>query len=104
MTFCSNCGAEVKEDKKFCGKCGTAINEDDQQTSNTNNNTSSTSGVTYSCPYCGKKIPYSTKCPYCGKKLQGNNDAAKIGIGIIAIIILIILFAGIAGFLLLIFA
>lgn len=30
MPFCSNCGAEVKENAKFCDKCGTAINANNQ--------------------------------------------------------------------------
>ena len=95
VNFCDKCGAELKnENAKFCDKCGAEV---------INNNSSSTSGVTYSCPFCGKQIPYSTKCPYCGKKLKGNDDAAKAGLGIIGIIILLFLISGICGFLLIIF-
>ena len=92
--FCEKCGAELPDDVKFCDKCGNQIK--------TNENNQSSSGVTYSCPYCGKTIPYSTRCPHCGKSLK-NEDAKKAGIGIIGIIILLFLLVGIAGFLLLIF-
>ena len=29
--FCPKCGAQVKEDSKFCGKCGFAINSFDNE-------------------------------------------------------------------------
>ncbi|MBE6505709.1 MAG: zinc-ribbon domain-containing protein [Methanobrevibacter millerae] len=94
--FCDKCGNELKEDVKFCDKCGNKVNNI--------NNSPSTTGTTYSCPYCGKTIPYSTKCPYCGKSLQNNDDAAKCGLGVIGIFLLIIVISGLCGFLLLIFA
>lgn len=34
--YCSNCGAEVKEDTKFCPNCGTNVNESKQTKSNAN--------------------------------------------------------------------
>ena len=92
--FCDKCGAELKDGVKFCDKCGSKVNEI--------NNVQSSSGTTYSCPYCGKTVPYSTKCPYCGKSLK-NNDAAKCGIGVIGIFLLIVLISGLCGFLLIIF-
>ena len=94
--YCDKCGAKLKnENAKFCDKCGAEVN--------IHNNISSTSEVSYSCPFCGKKIPYSTKCPYCGKKLQGNDDAAKVGLGVIGIVLLLIFISGVCGFLLIIF-
>lgn len=92
--FCDKCGAEVKDGDKFCDKCGNKVNMAD--------NVSSAS-TTYSCPYCGQEIPYSTRCPKCGRSLK-NDDAAKVGLGIIGVIILFILITGICGFLLIIFA
>ena len=90
--FCDKCGAELSVDVKFCDKCGNQI---------INDNDTSSNGVTYSCPYCGKTIPYSTRCPHCGKSLK-NEDGKKAGIGIIGIILFFLL-VGIAGFLLFIF-
>lgn len=92
--FCDKCGAELNEDVKFCDKCGNEVKGIDDA--------SQSGGTTYSCPYCGKAIPYSTKCPYCGKSLK-NDDAAKCGLGVIGIFVLIIVISGIAGFLLIIF-
>lgn len=94
--FCDKCGAELKDNVKFCHKCGSEVNAF--------NNNSSSRGITYTCPYCGKSIPYSNKCPYCGKKLQGNDDAAKVEIGIVGIILLFFLITGFLGFLLIIFS
>ena len=92
--FCDKCGTEIKEGSKFCDKCGNKIAAINQNNPST--------GTTFSCPYCGQKIPYSTRCPRCGKSLK-SDDAAKIGLGIIAIIILTFLMIGISGFLLIIF-
>ena len=94
VKFCDKCGAKLNGNVKFCDSCGNKVSN--------GNEDSSSVGVTYSCPYCGQTISFSTKCPYCGKSLK-NNDAAKIGIGIIGIIILFILIFGIAGFLLILF-
>lgn len=93
--YCDKCGAELKEGNKFCDKCGNKVMGI--------NDTSYSNQTTYSCPYCGKTIPYSVKCPYCGKSLQ-NDDVKKAGLGIIGIIILFFLLSGICGFLLLLFA
>lgn len=94
--FCDKCGAKIRnENAKFCDKCGNEI-------TTTSNNIHSTS-TSYSCPYCGQEIPYSTKCPKCGKSLQ-NDDAVKAGLGVVGIIILLFLISGICGFLLLLFA
>lgn len=91
--FCDKCGSELKEGNKFCDKCGNKVNA---------NNNEAASGTSYSCPYCGKTVPYTNKCPYCGKSLK-NNDATKCGIGVIGIFVLVILISGIIGFLLIIF-
>ena len=92
--FCSECGSElIDENIKFCQNCGSEVN--------TENISQSNSGTTYSCPYCGKTIPYTDKCPYCRRILQ-NNDAEKCGIGIIVIFLIVILLSGFFGFLLLI--
>lgn len=93
--FCDKCGAKIKEESKFCDKCGNKIAATKQNTSYTD--------TTFSCPYCGQKIPYSTRCPKCGKSLK-SDDAAKVGLGIIGIIILLILISGICGFLLILFS
>ena len=94
--FCDKCGAQLKnENAKFCDKCGNRITV-------TNNNIHSTS-TSYSCPYCGQEIPYSTKCPKCGKSLK-NDDATMAGLGIVRIVILLFLISGIFGFLLILFS
>lgn len=91
--FCDKCGAELKNNDKFCQKCGNPVNT---------YNENSSSGVSYSCPYCGETISYSAKCPYCGKSLQ-NNDGEKAVLVIVLIIILIFIIS-FFGLFLLIFA
>lgn len=91
--YCDKCGSQLKDNVKFCDKCGNKVN-------NVNNNQQSIES-SYSCIYCGKTIPYSAKCPYCGKSLN-NDDAAKCGLGVLGIYLLIILISGVVGFLLLI--
>lgn len=93
--FCDKCGAEQKnKNAKFCDKCGNKL-------ISTNNNINSTS-ASYSCPYCGQKIPYSTKCPKCGKSLQ-NDDAEMAGLGIVGIVILLTLISVILGVIIFLF-
>ena len=94
VKFCDKCGAELKDGVKFCDKCGAEVKNID--------NSQSSSKTRYSCPYCGKTIPYSDKCPYCGQSLN-SNDAAKCGIGVIGIILLVMFISGVIGFLLIIF-
>ena len=90
--FCDKCGAELKDGVKFCDKCGNKVNEI--------NNNQPSSETSYSCPYCGKTIPYSKRCPYCKKSL-GNDDAKNCGLGLIGIFLIIVFLSGLAGFLLL---
>lgn len=93
--FCDKCGAELKDGVKFCDKCGNNVSEI--------NNSQTSSGTSYSCPHCGKTIPYSKRCPYCKKSL-GNEDAKNCGLGIVAIFLLVLLLSGFLGFLILLFA
>lgn len=87
MSFCSNCGAEVKENAKFCDKCGTALNANNQQI-NTQN---TTSGIT--CPKCGSIIPLgNTTCLNCGMPLNQESNTAAIILGYIGTILGALLF------------
>ncbi len=48
---CPNCGANVKEDTKFCPECGKPVKS--------------------TCPKCGKAVKEGSKfCPECGQSLQ----------------------------------
>jgi RNA polymerase subunit RPABC4/transcription elongation factor Spt4 len=52
VVACSNCGASVARDSKFCPECGQALK------------------THVTCSKCGKESPVGTKfCPECGTKL-----------------------------------
>ena len=51
---CSNCGADIKQDAKFCPECGKKVLKEGMMP----------------CPKCDAEIPKGSKfCPECGKKL-----------------------------------
>jgi len=59
--FCPNCGSEVAEGRRFCGKCGRQIG----------------SGAPEKCPGCGAEIPVDAAfCGECGLRLK-NDEPGK---------------------------
>ena len=56
MEVCSNCGAELSENQKFCSECGTPVNQK------------------CVCKNCGIKLKSGTKfCPKCGTAQSENH-------------------------------
>ena len=76
MTYCSNCGNELKEGAKFCDKCGTAVNGGGTGPQHTNINRGTT------CQRCGSLVPFgNTACAQCGAPVYKNEHNAAIIIG-----------------------
>ena len=88
MPFCSNCGAEIKENTNFCDKCGTAVNANNNQVGTQQ---STTSGIT--CSKCGSLIPLgNTACLNCGTPINQESNAAAIILGYVGTILGALLF------------
>lgn len=75
MAFCTECGAEIDESKKFCPECGTATNckkEDSQRKQEY-------SGKIIKCPNCGEVLKaFISMCPSCGYELRGTNATNSV--------------------------
>ena len=57
MKKCSQCGAELPDNAKFCGSCGAQIT------------------INNYCPECGEQVAVNAKfCCYCGTKLGGSGQ------------------------------
>lgn len=57
---CRNCGSEVQDGKRFCGKCGAPMAN--------------------RCPQCGKNLSPDVKfCPECGSSLNGKKTVQPPG-------------------------
>ncbi|MCR5255610.1 MAG: zinc ribbon domain-containing protein [Acetatifactor sp.] len=67
MSYCRNCGNELKENAKFCQKCGHPVN---------GGNGSGRRKIEYvgkvlKCPNCGQELrSFETDCPACGLELR----------------------------------
>jgi len=73
MVFCTNCGAQIGDNTKFCHECGTP---------NANASTVSAqrqqefAGKIIKCPNCGESLnSFVTVCPSCNYELRGSKAA-----------------------------
>lgn len=65
---CPNCGNELKEGAKFCGKCGTKIAVEEKLSVDTSY---------FKCPSCGNNLKPSAKfCGKCGTAISGARPAS----------------------------
>lgn len=57
---CNNCGAEIKQEAKFCTNCGAPQEDEPAVTAQTKN-----------CPNCGAELDIDAKfCPECGNTME----------------------------------
>jgi predicted nucleic acid-binding Zn ribbon protein len=72
MSFCSNCGAKIREGDSFCTSCGTKVQKIDLGESDGNETAVRT------CPMCGEAIPpLKGVCPACGYELSTSSESSQ---------------------------
>lgn len=77
MSFCMNCGQQVKDGTKFCTKCGSELVP---QTKPENNEEKARyDGKIRKCPNCGEIInSFIVYCPSCGYELRDSSAANSV--------------------------
>lgn len=77
MAFCSNCGAEISENERFCHACGTEINN--TITSTFPNRQQEYAGKLIKCPNCGEVLTsFTAICPACGHEINSAQVSKSI--------------------------
>ena len=75
MPFCSNCGAKLTPDSKFCPECGVAT--DAKQVSASRK--IKYDGEIHKCPNCGEVLKsFLSNCPVCGYELRNSCSSNSI--------------------------
>lgn len=78
MAYCSNCGAQVDDNAKFCGICGNKMSAIPQPPK-TNARKTTYDGTIHKCPNCGVGLASFVKnCPECGYELRGADGAESV--------------------------
>ena len=78
MAYCTNCGAQVDDNAKFCGACGNKMASNPQPSKSTARKTTY-DGAIHKCPNCGTGLASFVKnCPECGYELRGADGAESV--------------------------
>lgn len=76
MAYCSNCGAPIDSNSKFCSSCGASNNLTPPVISE---RVQEFSGKISKCPNCGEVLKALTaKCPACGLELQEVSNTSSV--------------------------
>lgn len=74
MTFCPNCGKELKAGDKFCSGCGTPVQVDDPS-----KRKEVFEGSIHKCPNCGEIIgSFTPICPTCGFEFRDSRSSSAV--------------------------
>ena len=80
MAYCTNCGAQVDDNAKFCGVCGNKMSVVSQVTkANEKVRKTVYDGSIHKCPNCGAGLASFVKnCPECGYELRGSDGVESV--------------------------
>ena len=80
MPFCMNCGQQLPDGAKFCGKCGTPLGNVFQHKSDNKNNSIQIQYETMlKCPNCGSSLGrLDAVCPYCGAQIVNRGVSSSV--------------------------
>lgn len=100
MNFCSNCGAKVTQEAKFCAGCGHSLSE-----GHSGDDTSATKAAAPSTPISGQACPFcrtsiadgAIACVGCGATYMKVAQAEPGGTGFVAFVGLGVLFVSFAA-------
>jgi uncharacterized membrane protein YvbJ len=75
MPFCSNCGAKLNYEAKFCPECGVATDVNQVNAERK----IEYDGEIHKCPNCGEVLKaFISNCPVCGYELRNNRSSNSI--------------------------
>lgn len=66
-TICTNCGAEIKEDSKFCGSCGAKVEDVEEVIEELEEVVEEVENI---CPNCGTNVGTAKFCNSCGTSIE----------------------------------
>lgn len=74
MAFCTNCGAKLQNDAKFCAQCGFAVTYAEHS-----KRKMIYEGELHKCPNCGELLnSFVSSCPACGYELRNPSAGRAI--------------------------
>lgn len=77
MTFCTNCGAKVADEAKFCQRCGVPTNR--ESSNHESQRQQEYAGKTIKCPNCGETLKsFNVNCPACGHEIRSATATGSV--------------------------
>lgn len=79
MSFCINCGQEIKDGAKFCYNCGSAVYTAKKEEKDKTKRRTVYDGEIHKCPNCGEVInSFEAKCSSCGWEIRSTQSADAV--------------------------